>query len=107
VRKPRHRLAVPITIGAVANCDRLTERRFAQAWLAGTTAISRSLEIGKARSGDLVLLRSKARRFSVEAMRTVAVDAERNYLMVAGPVPGWDTGLVYVRKVGAMGKGRA
>ena len=46
-------------------------------------------------------------RSTVRNLKIVAVDAERNYLMVAGPVPGWDTGLVYVRKVGAMGKGRA
>jgi riboflavin kinase/FMN adenylyltransferase len=32
---------------------------------------------GKGRGGDLALLRSKARQFSVEGMRTVAVDAER------------------------------
>jgi large subunit ribosomal protein L3 len=46
-------------------------------------------------------------RSTVRNLKVVAVDAERNYLMVAGPVPGWDTGLVYVRKVGAKGKGRA
>lgn len=46
-------------------------------------------------------------RSTVRNLKVVAVDAERNYLMVAGPVPGWDTGLVYVRKAGAMGKGRA
>src|SRR5437588_9373828 len=32
---------------------------------------------GKGRGGDLALLRSRARQFSVEGMRTVAVDAER------------------------------
>jgi large subunit ribosomal protein L3 len=46
-------------------------------------------------------------RTTVRNLKVVAVDAERNYLMVAGPVPGWDTGLVYVRKAGAQGKGRA
>jgi large subunit ribosomal protein L3 len=46
-------------------------------------------------------------RSTVRNLKVVAVDAERNYLMVAGPVPGWDTGLVYVRKAGAKGKGRA
>lgn len=46
-------------------------------------------------------------RSTVRNLKIVAVDAERNYLLVAGPVPGWDTGLVYVRKVGALGKGRA
>jgi large subunit ribosomal protein L3 len=46
-------------------------------------------------------------RTTVRNLKVVAVDAERNFLMVAGPVPGWDTGLVYVRKAGAMGKGRA
>jgi len=46
-------------------------------------------------------------RSTVRNLKVVAVDAERNYLMVAGPVPGWDTGLVYVRQVGAKGKGRA
>ena len=39
--------------------------------------VGEDFRFGKARSGDLALLRSKARRFSVEAMRTVAVDAER------------------------------
>lgn len=46
-------------------------------------------------------------RRTVRNLKVVAVDAERNYVMVAGPVPGWDTGLVYVRKAGAKGKGRA
>jgi len=46
-------------------------------------------------------------RRTIRNLEVVGVDAERNYLMVAGPVPGWDTGLVYVRKVGALGKGRA
>ena len=46
-------------------------------------------------------------RSTIRNLKVVAVDAERNYLMVAGPVPGWDAGLVYVRKVGAHGKGRA
>jgi large subunit ribosomal protein L3 len=46
-------------------------------------------------------------RRTIRNLKVIAVDAERNYLMVAGPVPGWDTGLVYVRKVGARGKGRA
>src|SRR5947208_3719393 len=32
---------------------------------------------GKGRTGDIALLRSKARQFSVEGMRTVAVDSER------------------------------
>src|SRR5439155_8276750 len=32
---------------------------------------------GKGRAGDIALLRSKARQFSVEGMRTVAVEAER------------------------------
>jgi riboflavin kinase / FMN adenylyltransferase len=32
---------------------------------------------GKGRSGDIALLRSKSRQFSVEGMRTIAVDAER------------------------------
>ena len=32
---------------------------------------------GKGRSGDIALLRSRARQFSVEGMRTVAVEAER------------------------------
>jgi riboflavin kinase/FMN adenylyltransferase len=32
---------------------------------------------GKGRSGDLALLRSQARQFSVEGMRTVAIDGER------------------------------
>ena len=46
-------------------------------------------------------------RSTIRNLRVVAVDAERNYLLVAGPVAGWDTGLVYVRKAGAHGKGRA
>src|SRR5207302_2486065 len=32
---------------------------------------------GKGRGGDLALLRSRARQFSVEGMRTVAIDSER------------------------------
>jgi large subunit ribosomal protein L3 len=46
-------------------------------------------------------------RTTIRNLKVVAVDAERNYLMVSGPVPGWETGLVYVRKAGAKGKGRA
>jgi large subunit ribosomal protein L3 len=46
-------------------------------------------------------------RRTIRNLEVVAVDAERNYLMVAGPVAGWDTGIVYVRKAGALGKGRA
>lgn len=46
-------------------------------------------------------------RNTVRNLQVVGVDAERNYLLVAGPVPGWDNGLVYVRKAGAVGKGRA
>ena len=46
-------------------------------------------------------------RSTIRNLKIVAVDAERNYLMVSGPVPGWDTGLVYVRKVDAKGRGRA
>ena len=38
-------------------------------------------------------------RRTIRNLQVVAVDAERNYLMVAGPVPGWDTGTVVVRKV--------
>lgn len=57
---------------------------------------------GKRMAGHMGNVRSTVRNLEV-----VAVDTERNYLMVAGPVPGWDTGLVYVRKAGALGKGRA
>jgi large subunit ribosomal protein L3 len=46
-------------------------------------------------------------RTTIRNLKVVAVDAERNYLMVSGPVAGWDTGLVFVRKAGALGKGRA
>jgi large subunit ribosomal protein L3 len=46
-------------------------------------------------------------RRTIRNLEVVAVDAERNYLMVAGPVPGWDTALVYVRRADAQGKGRA
>ena len=46
-------------------------------------------------------------RRTIRNLKVVGVDAERNYLLVAGPVPGWDTGLVFVRKAGARGKGRA
>ena len=46
-------------------------------------------------------------RRTIRNLQVVAVDAERNFLLVAGPVPGWDTGLVYVRKAGAQSRGRA
>jgi large subunit ribosomal protein L3 len=46
-------------------------------------------------------------RRTIRNLKIVGVDAEKNYLLVAGPVPGWDDGLVFVRKAGARGKGRA
>src|SRR5262245_38493743 len=57
---------------------------------------------GKRMAGHMGNVRSTVRNLEV-----VGVDPERNYLLVAGPVPGWDTGLVFVRKAGALGKGRA
>ena len=46
-------------------------------------------------------------RSTIRNLKVVGLDAERNYLMVSGPVPGWDTGLVYIRKAGSMSRGRA
>ncbi len=46
-------------------------------------------------------------RRTVRNLEVVGVDADRNYLLVAGPVPGWDSGVVFVRRAGALGKGRA
>jgi large subunit ribosomal protein L3 len=39
-----------------------------------------------------------ARRRTVRNLRVVKVDAEKNLLLVAGAVPGWDSGTVFVRK---------
>ena len=38
------------------------------------------------------------KRRTIRNLRVVQVDAENNLLLVAGPVPGWDTGTVMVRK---------
>ena len=38
------------------------------------------------------------KRRTIRNLRVVKVDVENNHLLVAGPVPGWDTGAVIVRK---------
>jgi len=38
------------------------------------------------------------KRRTIRNLRVVKVDAENNRLLVAGPVPGWDSGTVFVRK---------
>jgi riboflavin kinase/FMN adenylyltransferase len=49
------------------------EQRLDARWV----LVGDDFRFGKGRAGDLGLLRSKARRFSVEGMRTVSVDAQR------------------------------
>lgn len=39
-----------------------------------------------------------AKRRTIRNLTVVAVDAEAGHLLVKGPVPGWDTGLVLIRK---------
>jgi riboflavin kinase/FMN adenylyltransferase len=49
------------------------EKRLDTRWV----LVGDDFRFGKGRGGDLALLRSKSRQFSVEGMRTVAIDAER------------------------------
>jgi len=49
------------------------EKRLDTRWV----LVGDDFRFGKGRGGDLALLRSKARQFSVEGMRTVAIDNER------------------------------
>jgi riboflavin kinase/FMN adenylyltransferase len=49
------------------------EKRLDARWV----LVGDDFRFGKGRAGDLALLRSRARQFSVEGMRTVAIDAER------------------------------
>lgn len=42
-----------------------------------------------------------ARNRTVRNLRVVAIDAERNLLLVNGPIPGWETGIVRVRHAAA------
>ena len=49
------------------------EKRLNARWV----LVGDDFRFGKGRSGDIALLRSRARQFSVECMRTVAVDSER------------------------------
>jgi riboflavin kinase/FMN adenylyltransferase len=51
----------------------ILERRLNARWV----LVGEDFRFGKGRAGDLALLRSEARRFSVEAMGTVTVDGER------------------------------
>jgi riboflavin kinase / FMN adenylyltransferase len=51
----------------------ILEQRLNTRWV----LVGDDFRFGKGRGGDLELLRSKARQFSVEGMRTIAVDAER------------------------------
>jgi riboflavin kinase / FMN adenylyltransferase len=49
------------------------EKRLDTRWV----LVGDDFRFGKGRGGDLALLRSKSRQFSVEGMRTVAIEAER------------------------------
>jgi riboflavin kinase/FMN adenylyltransferase len=51
----------------------ILEQRLNARWV----LVGDDFRFGKGRGGDLEVLRSKARQFSVEGMRTIAVDAER------------------------------
>lgn len=51
----------------------ILERRLETRWL----LVGEDFRFGRGRMGDLALLRSTTRGFSVEAMRTVAIDGER------------------------------
>ena len=51
----------------------ILERRLATRWL----LVGEDFRFGRGRSGDLALLRSRARTFSVEAMRMVEIDGRR------------------------------
>jgi riboflavin kinase / FMN adenylyltransferase len=51
----------------------ILERRLDTRWL----LVGEDFRFGRGRAGDLAFLRSAARRFSVEAMGTIEVDAER------------------------------
>ena len=51
----------------------ILERQLATRWL----LVGEDFRFGRGRSGDLALLRSRARTFSVEAMRTVEIDGRR------------------------------
>jgi riboflavin kinase / FMN adenylyltransferase len=53
--------------------DEVLVRRLGARWV----LVGEDFRFGKARAGDLAALRGVARSFSVEAMRTVAVDGER------------------------------
>jgi riboflavin kinase / FMN adenylyltransferase len=53
--------------------DEVLARRLGTRWL----LVGEDFRFGRGRSGDLALLRARARSFSVEAMPTVSVDGER------------------------------
>jgi riboflavin kinase / FMN adenylyltransferase len=53
--------------------ERVLVRRLGIRWV----LVGDDFRFGRGRTGDLALLRSAARTFSVEAMRTVAIDTER------------------------------
>jgi riboflavin kinase/FMN adenylyltransferase len=53
--------------------DDVLVRRLGTSWL----LVGEDFRFGKGRAGDLATLRRSARTFSVEAMRTVAIDGER------------------------------
>ena len=61
------------SLSASAFVDEILVRRLKTRWL----LVGADFRFGKGRSGDLAFLRSATRTFSVEAMGTVAVDAER------------------------------
>ena len=53
---------------------------------------------GRVFKGKKMAGRMGGKRRTVRNLLVVKVDAERNLLLVAGPVPGWDTGAIVVRK---------
>ena len=61
------------SLSASAFVDEILVRRLKTRWL----LVGADFRFGKGRSGDLAFLRSTTRTFSVEAMGTVAIDAER------------------------------
>lgn len=61
------------SLSAAEFIDEVLERRLATRWL----LVGEDFRFGRGRSGDLAFLRSGARTFSVEAMRTVEVDGVR------------------------------
>jgi riboflavin kinase/FMN adenylyltransferase len=61
------------SLSAAAFVDNVLERGLAARWV----LVGDDFRFGRGREGDLAFLRATARRFSVEAMRTIDVDGER------------------------------